>query len=419
MPWDAHHFERLQNLLGQEWLEEGCRGLGVAVRRGLEQGTFTSALENNTHPIHKLWYEGVLERPLPSAMVIQGDNRIEHGLLSAHRILTLEFLVARLEASWSEEVRNNVAAKLRNHPEFESTLYELLVTLNLREAGHDVNLRLPAGASKADIEGTIWGREVHIGCKRLTFRSRPHANRIAHLNALAREMLPLIARWNPFVAVSLEIRGAVEFNAISEVVRGYTTQPDCRPCLFLPGPWLMYVSSATQGVVRLQGDLNQFDVLVTDGEFQNGIGHQRLWVVGIQDVIPSDWGTLVRNRLNDGRPQLQHGRSNIICLEVADMVYFTTEAEFDRVFAAVDQFLARDSTRVSAVIVTVAGARRVGTNDSVREGPVRFQSDGRAWVIRNPRAEVPLPEEFSALPFNKPSIWVEASRQPRGSQVGR
>lgn len=160
----------------------------------------------------------------------------------------------------------------------------------------------------------------------------------------------------------------------------------------------------------MTGDLDQYDVIKTDGLIDQSTGvSKKLYGVGIKDDTPSDWGAVVRNSLNTARRQLERGRCNVICLEVADMSYFTDIVEIERVFEAVERFLSNDSKRVSGVILTSIGVINDGSNRAVKGGPVGFRSAGQSWLVRNPDPYVELPSDFDAPRFDKPEVRIQAS----------
>ena len=186
MRYYRNHFPNIEEFFGVDWLETGCARLDREIARMVETGLLDTAVEARTHAIHKLWYTRILGKPLPSGIVIKGDYAIEHGLRQAHRMLVVEQLLAKLRPTWEAEIADSVRSKITNPPEFESTLYELLVVLNFRETGYDVNIRLPESKEAADIGGTISGLSVHIECKRATFRAKPHASRLSEVNLSCR-----------------------------------------------------------------------------------------------------------------------------------------------------------------------------------------------------------------------------------------
>ena len=413
MTYDLKHFPNIEDFLGIDWLEAGCAKLDRQIGRMVASGRMDSTVEANDHAIHQLWYNHILGKPLPSDIVIKGDYKIEHGLRQGHRLLTVEQLLAKLRPTWDAGIADSVRDKLRNPPQFESTLYELLVVVNFREAGHDVNIRLPEGKATADIAGTILEAPAHIECKRVTFRAKPHTTRLAELGSLADEILNVVSKWNQSTVVSIEFEGpagTAEMDRVRSLFSGVHALPDWRRHVYIPGPWSVRISSAGEGQPQMTGDFDQYDVLTTDGLIDASTGtSEKLHAVGIKDHTPSDWGAVVRKSLNTARRQLERGRCNIICIEVADMAYFTDVVEIERVFEATERFLAYDSRRVSGVILTSIGVIKDGPNRAVKSGPVRFRTAGQSWLLRNPNPFVELPPDFAAPRFDKPEVLIQAS----------
>ena len=59
-----------------------------------------NSVQAGTHALHKLWYTQVLGKNLPSDLIISGDYKIMHKLTQAHRLLTVEQLLAKLRPTW-------------------------------------------------------------------------------------------------------------------------------------------------------------------------------------------------------------------------------------------------------------------------------------------------------------------------------
>ncbi|MBI4298777.1 MAG: hypothetical protein HY666_03360 [Chloroflexi bacterium] len=407
------HFRNVEEFLGLEWLGEGCNKIDREITRQFESGVLDHTVEDSNHAVHKLWYNHILGKALPSDLLITGAYKTEHVLRQAHRLLVLEQLISKLRPTWDTSIADYVRSKLRNAPEFESTLFELLVLSNFREAGHDCHFRLPIEKPRIDIEGTIMRTLTHIECKRVTFRARPHISRLTELDSLAGDILGKIRKFDHSVAISIEFHdraGPAEIDTVRSLFKEMGALPSWLHRTYYPGPWTVMIRSVKNGATQLTGDFDLYDVIKTDGAFILGSGvKQKLCAVGIIDHTPSNWGEKVRDSLNTARQQLMKGHCNIICLEVADMAYFTNPVEFERVFNAVEEFLLHDSKRVSAVILTFIGVVADSPNSEVKEGPVRFRSSGRSWLIRNPQPYAPLPPAFEAPSFDKPDVWVRAS----------
>ena len=145
-------------------VQDGClTELGSKISQMAATGFLDNSLETDAHPVHKIWYAEVLDKPLPSDLVIAtGDYGVDHRLRRLHRSLTLEQLLRKLSPTWSAEVADSIRGKLHNLPDFESTLYELQVALNFREAGHHVSIGAPGASRSTDIEGTILGVPTNV-----------------------------------------------------------------------------------------------------------------------------------------------------------------------------------------------------------------------------------------------------------------
>ena len=140
MKSNSDHFGNIAEFLGADWLKAGCQTLNDMMVKMVETGFVDNDLERSTHAVHRLWFTQVLGKTLPSDLIITGDYRDEHRLTQIHRLLTLEGLLDKLRSTWDSATAEDVRGKLRNTSDFESTLYELQVALNFRDAGHEVNL---------------------------------------------------------------------------------------------------------------------------------------------------------------------------------------------------------------------------------------------------------------------------------------
>ncbi|MCH8184728.1 MAG: hypothetical protein IH862_01340 [Chloroflexi bacterium] len=410
---DDRHFRNVEEFLGAEWLEDGCVALDERIVKMREAGFLDNSVEAGTHALHKLWYTQVLGKNLPSDLIISGDYRIKHKLTQAHRLLTVEQLLAKLRPTWDSGTAENVRSKLRNPSEFESTLYELQVTLNFRDAGHDVNLRTPSGGRSADIGGMILGLESRIECKRVTFRAATHLTRLAELEALASNVLELIVKWGRSSVVSIELpegAGSLEMDAVLHAVGAIQTPPDELHRVAFPGPSSIWITTAQSGTLSISGDLERYDVLKTSGEISvPATASEKLSAVGIIDNTPADWSANVRSSLNNARTQLKRGLCNIICLQLADAAYFDQSIEMERVFEATERFLDNDTRRVSGVIITSIGVIPDGSSSTVEEGQVGFRTASQSWLIAHLRPEVNLPEGFKSPGFDSPVVRVKAT----------
>jgi hypothetical protein len=96
-----------------------------------------------------------------------------------------------------------------------------------------------------------------------------------------------------------------------------------------------------------------------------------VYICAIQDHVPFDWYNKVKGTLHDARIRFAKGRCNLLFLEVADLAYIDEGGELARVCEAIQDFLHRDTRRVSAVVLTATGI-------VPSEGPGRFKSWGVA-----------------------------------------
>ena len=343
MKYDRKHFPNIEEFLGIDWIEAGCSKLDSDIGQMVAQGILDSPIDAKHHPIHIVWYNHIVGKSLPHDLIVHGDSKIATDLRQGHRLLTLEQLLAKLRPTWSVEIADSVRDKLRNTPEFESTLYELLVVLNFRKAGHDVNIRLPVRSATADIGGNLFGVPTHVECKRVTFRAKPHAIRLAELDSLAQEVLNVVCSWDESTMVSIEGHrpiGTSELDGLRSLFSGMDAPPDWRGQMKVFGPWSILISIVEDGQPQLTGNFDYYDILKTDGLMDQGTGTvTKFRGVAIKDDTPADWSAVVRDSLNTARRQFERNCCNIVCLEVADMPYFTKTVEFERVFDAIEKLL--------------------------------------------------------------------------------
>ena len=100
MPAAKEHFPNIEDFLGSDWLEAGCEELGSKISQMAATGFLDNSLETDAHPVHKIWYAEVLDKPLPSDLVIAtGDYGVDHRLRRLHRSLTLEQLLRKPEST--------------------------------------------------------------------------------------------------------------------------------------------------------------------------------------------------------------------------------------------------------------------------------------------------------------------------------
>ena len=129
------HFKNIEEFLGIRWIEEGCERLNEDIERMLNQQMVDTWAEDRAHPIHQLWHNFILDRPLPSDLIRGKFSHIDHSLGQIHRFLTVEYLLNALRPSWEDEVATDIRNKLRHQEQFASTLYELDVADNFRRFG--------------------------------------------------------------------------------------------------------------------------------------------------------------------------------------------------------------------------------------------------------------------------------------------
>ena len=449
MPIGQDKVPRLVSLVGQDWLEDGSARLAKVWHRQANSTVIDLAEERVHHPLHILWRKHVKGESLLADTI--GVSNLVPGLRQAHRLVTVDRLIAHLEDDWTESVRSEVRRKLRNRKDFASTVYELRVGLNLRRAGYDFRF-LPAGSGKAtpDIAGRVADTDIFVECKRATLEAKLHSARRGELHDLARRILPALAgrvadtdifveckratleaklhsarrgelhdlarRILPAlrdrgrcVLLEIDIRRGVHLDDIAKKVSTLADIPTSQR-ESAPGSWsvrgAVYDGDEKISPVELDG----YDAVFVDGRFSGSDGPLEFAAVAVRDALQADLGSVVRKRLQRAIRQLSKGECNLVFLEVEGMANSDdgNETELDLVLDATRRFLAEDTTRVSAVAITSSGVNRTTVDASLRAGrPVRFRSAGKMWLVKNPRAEVPVPPGFGRHSFRYPDIEIE------------
>lgn len=113
---ERSHFATIEEFMSHEWLEEGATDLQQRIDRAVTEGIIDSRPENSAHPLHVLWYKFIWGRSLPSDLMFARDSQINRALHQMHRFLTLEYLLGRLLADWTDSIKDDVRAKLKNAP---------------------------------------------------------------------------------------------------------------------------------------------------------------------------------------------------------------------------------------------------------------------------------------------------------------
>ena len=356
-----------------------------------------------------MWLEHGHGKPLLSDWL--GVDKVNIVPRQMHTLLIIDRLIAGLEPTWTIPVRDEVRNNLRSKDKFWSTLYEIRVCLNLREDGYDVNLLSPSGDQTIpDIAGQIGGIPVYIECKRITLQAKPHKRRARALRTLADDILPSLKRWGRCVLLEVDLAEAIDLDCVRDVVNSLT-EPPTDPVSFLPGPWSMR-AVAYDGDSRANPiELDDYELSFVSGSTSLTEGPLELFVVAFHDRVPVDWSNVVESRLKRALTQLPKGQCNLVFLEIADMANFGNErgAEHDLVFDAVERFLAKDTHRVSGVVVTSSGVARTSANRLVKSGPMSLRTAGTTWVFPNQLADVPLPAQFDTVRFDHPHIEIRSS----------
>ncbi len=368
--------------------------------------------KHRTHPVVQLWYKHILGQREPADWVLTGQAKVDGVAQQTHRMLHLEFLLKELTPSWNAEELQEVRERLMNRPQFAATLYELSVLANLRRAGYDFRLMAQKGKSARvpDIAGRVADTPIRVECKRLSAQAEHRRRRDRAWQDESEALAKELRRQHTTGIVVVEyfdeprptdVDTAVEIlNGALNSGRSYVREASGRFAIHLQ-------LRPAQGAPEIQGlswAWRGFDLLHVDsvGETTaHGIRLEKLIAIGFVFHPPTDWSGGVLRILREAHKKFKRKHCNIVCLEVADLPSFRSLEEFGLVFAGIERFLARDTQRVSSVVLTVYGIKPPshGIYETVAESK----------VFHNGRAYVPLPKEFELPKFAWPSHQVRAS----------
>lgn len=409
MPIDSGHdslrdFANIKSFFGTDWLEKGCARFQEDIETMARSGRVPFEAEERAHPLHQLWHRLVLGKPLPTDFV-RGSSSWTHRLLGQiHRLLTLEYLLDRMSQSWNEDVAKDIRDKLSNRDQFTATLYELEVADNFIRDGFNIDFKVPQAGRAADLGGEISGLPTSIECKRIEFRSKSARELSQTWSDLSESILDHLARLGKPTIVHVGMYAPPTELMLKGIVDWFASMTEPLEDGVLRDTKERYevvIRRAPSGEFRLDGDLEQFDHLGIRGVVSSNGRAQDALVVGIEDQVPFDWYKSVQNSLRSAIGQLDPAECNIICLELADLANFKEPEEFWRIQEAIEDFLRRDTKRVSGVLLTTTGI--------VSEGDNIYRSAGACWFFRHENPYVNLPSSFEPPSFDHPRVSVKGS----------
>ena len=390
-------FLNIKSFFGSEWLEEGCARFQEDIENLLGSARSPFEAEERAHPLHLLWHRLILHRPLPTEG-LRGSSSGTHRLLGqSHRLLTIEYLLDRLRPAWNEDIAKDNGDKLRNREQFTATLYELEVADNFIREGFDINFQVTEAGRTADLNGTISGLPSLIECKRIEYKSVNARALRQTWSQLSGSILDELSRLGRPTIVQIGIYAPPTEAMLSGIVDWFRRLQEPPQDGNLRDPreqYVVQIRQTTPGAFRLEGDLEQLDHMDIRGVIrEDGKAHDAS-VVAVEDHVPFDWFKSVQNSLRTAIGQLDRAKCNLVCLELADLANFEEPTEFWRIQEAIEEFLRRDTRRVSGVLLTTSGI--------VPEGENTYRSAGACWLFRHEDPYVRLPDSFGP-PFVHPS----------------
>ncbi len=393
-------FVTIERFFGANWLEEGCWDIDTHINRQMSQGFLDNSVEEVSHRLPQLWYRLIWDRMLPRDFGRGSESGQHHTLAQIHRLLTVEYLLAKHWPQWPAAVARDVRNRLVNKNQFEATLYELEVLDNFRRHGHDVQMQV-SGSRGPDLRGQACGKEISIECKRLTVSVKGLTERLAVYKDLRDSLANSVRKLGQPLSINIGVYGTLSYADVQEIKGLFRDFGRLEPHLAKwllggEGRWRILVEVIPPGPQTVQADYESFDLFSVAGVVSpgdKGYGY----IIAVQDHVPFDWSSVVRARLKDSLAQLGRDDCNVVCLEIADLANSPDFGELDLISSGISQFFEHDSQRVSAVLVSISGIAR-------NEITSTYRSCGRAWLFPNARPCVPLPAEFTLPDFDYPRI---------------
>lgn len=412
MSLDRDHLHSIEQFFGADWLQKGSEKYRRKLEQGARRGFVDDRAKHQTHPVVQLWYKNILGQPEPADWVLAGQAKLDGRAQEIHRMLHLEFLLKELMPGWNAEELQEVRERLMNSPQFAATLCELSVLANFRRTGYDFRLMTQKGKSGRipDISGRVGDTPIRVECKRLSAQAEHRRKRNRAWKNEAEALAKELRRQHRTGIVMVEYfdePGSTDVDTALELLndalnlgRPYVREASGRFAIHLH---LQPVQDAPE-IKGLSSAWREFDLLHVDGVREitdHGARFEKLVAIGFVFRPPTDWSGGVLRILREAHKKFKRKHCNIVCLEIADLPSFRSLEEFGLVFTAIERFLARDTQRVSCVVLTVYGIKlpSQGIYETVTESK----------VFLNWRAYVPLPKQFELPKFAWPSHRVRVS----------